>query len=140
RIATAISKYWICRRAPTVVNEAQESLGGAGYVEVSLLPRLYRQAPQNTIWGGSGYIQRLDVLRALSREPETGEALRAEIEATRGLHPAFDTAARSLGDLLAGASEAGARRLAERLALALQASALLRAGSPVAEAFCRTRL
>ena len=101
---------------------------------------MYRQAPLNSIWEGSGNIQCLDVLRALAREPETGEALRAEIEAARGLHPAFDKAARSLGDLLAGASEAGARRLAERLALALQASALLRAGSPVAEAFCRTRL
>src|SRR5690606_8150383 len=97
RIATAIGKYWICRRAPTVVNEAQECLGGAGYVEESLLPRLYRQAPLNSIWEGSGNIQCLDVLRALSREPETGEALRAEIEAARGLHPAFDTAARSLG-------------------------------------------
>src|SRR5690606_9865931 len=140
RIATAIGKYWICRRAPTVVNEAQECLGGAGYVEESLLPRLYRQAPLNSIWEGSGNIQCLDVLRALAREPETGEALQAEIGAAQGLHPAFDTAARSLGDLLAGASEAGARRLAERLALALQASALLRAGSPVAEAFCRTRL
>src|SRR5690606_20491121 len=66
RIATAIGKYWICRRAPTVVNEAQECLGGAGYVEESLLPRLYRQAPLNSIWEGSGNIQCLDVLRALS--------------------------------------------------------------------------
>ncbi len=140
RIATAIGKYWICRRAPTVVNEAQECLGGAGYVEDSLLPRLYRQAPLNSIWEGSGNIQCLDVLRALAREPEAGEALRAEIEGARGLHPALDAVAANLGDLLAGADEAGSRRLAGHLALALQASVLLRSGSPVSEAFCRTRL
>ena len=72
RIATAIGKYWICKRAPAFVNEAQECLGGAGYVEESILPRLYRQAPLNSIWEGSGNIQCLDVLRALQREPETG--------------------------------------------------------------------
>src|SRR5690606_39757578 len=69
RIATAIGKFWICKRAPGFVNEAQECLGGAGYVEESLLPRLYRQAPLNSIWEGSGNIQCLDVLRALAREP-----------------------------------------------------------------------
>lgn len=140
RIATAIGKYWICRRAPAVVNEAQECLGGAGYVEESLLPRLYRQAPLNSIWEGSGNIQCLDVLRALAREPEAVEALKAEIEGARGLHPALDAVAARLGDLLAGADESGSRRLVERLALALQASVLLRAGSPVAGAFCRSRL
>ena len=140
RIATAIGKYWICRRAPAVVNEAQECLGGAGYVEESLLPRLYRQAPLNSIWEGSGNIQCLDVLRALAREPETGTALLAEIDAARGLHPAVDAAAAELPDLLAAATEAGARRLVERLAITLQAAILLRAASPVAEAFCQTRL
>jgi len=140
RIATAIGKYWICRRAPTVVNEAQECLGGAGYIEESLLPRLYRQAPLNSIWEGSGNIQCLDVLRALSREPETVEALRDEFAAARGLDPAFDTMAAGLDDALAAADEAGSRRLVERLALALQASVLLRARSPIAEAFCRSRL
>src|SRR5690606_9317746 len=140
RIATAIGKYWICRRAPAVVNEAQECLGGAGYVEESLLPRLYRQAPLNSIWEGSGNIQCLDVLRALAREPDTAAALRAEIEAARGLHPALDAVAMQLGDMLAATDEAGSRMLVERLALALQAAVLLRAGSPVAEAFCRSRL
>ena len=140
RIATAIGKYWICRRAPAVVNEAQECLGGAGYVEESLLPRLYRQAPLNSIWEGSGNIQCLDVLRALSREPATAAALRDAIDAARGQHPAMDAAAAGLPDLLANATEAGARRLVERLALALQAAVLLRAGSPAAEAFCRSRL
>ena len=75
RIATAIGKYWICKRTPAFVNEAQECLGGAGYVEESMLPRLYRQAPLNSIWEGSGNIQCLDVLRALTREPDTGAAL-----------------------------------------------------------------
>ncbi|WP_132985117.1 acyl-CoA dehydrogenase family protein [Luteimonas terricola] len=140
RIATAIGKYWICRRAPAVVNEAQECLGGAGYIEESLLPRLYRQAPLNSIWEGSGNIQCLDVLRALSREPETAEALRVEFDAANGLHPAFDALVAGLPDMLSAASEAGSRMLVERLALALQASVLLRAGSPIAEAFCRSRL
>src|SRR4029453_13326595 len=83
RIATAIGKYWICKRAPAFVNEAQECLGGNGYVEESLLPRLYRQAPLNSIWEGSGNIQCLDVLRALSKEPETGFALWTELQATK---------------------------------------------------------
>jgi putative acyl-CoA dehydrogenase len=147
RVATAIGKYWICKRAPTFVNEAQECLGGAGYVEESMLPRLYRQAPLNSIWEGSGNIQCLDVLRALQREPETVAALRAELDAARGLHPALDAA---LPAVLVRIDEAvsadlehaqgGARRLIERLALALQASLLVRAQSPLADAFCRSRL
>ena len=142
RIATAIGKYWICKRAPVFVNEAQECLGGNGYVEESLLPRLYRQAPLNSIWEGSGNIQCLDVLRALAREPETGEALFAELEAPQGAHPALDGEVVSLRRMLADPAgiEAGARQVIERLALALQAAVLLRAGSPVADAFCRSRL
>lgn len=141
RIATAIGKFFVCKRAPAFVNEAQECLGGAGYVEESVLPRLYRQAPVNSIWEGSGNIQCLDVLRALAREPETIAALAAELEAAAGLHPAFDDELVSLRALLqAGAAEAGARMLVERMALALQASVLLRAGSACAETFCRSRL
>ena len=142
RIATAIGKYWICRRAPAVVNEAQECLGGAGYIEESLLPRLYRQAPLNSIWEGSGNIQCLDVLRALSREPETGEALFAEVDAAAGMHAGLDEEAAALRMLARdeAGDQAGARMLVERLALALQASVLLRAGSPAAHAFCRSRI
>ncbi|MCD9031104.1 acyl-CoA dehydrogenase family protein [Luteimonas sp. Y-2-2-4F] len=147
RVATAIGKYWVCRRAPAVVNEAQECLGGAGYVEESILPRLYRQAPLNSIWEGSGNIQCLDVLRALAREPASGQALREELRAAAGLDADYDAALAALGPGLedrAGeapdARESGARRLVERLALALQASVLLRAGSPAAAAFCRSRL
>ncbi len=87
RIVTAIGKYWICKRAPALVNEAQECLGGAGYVEESILPRLYRQAPLNSIWEGSGNIQCLDVLRALAKEPETREALFGELLAAQGRAP-----------------------------------------------------
>ena len=143
RLATALGKYWICKRTPGFVNEAQECLGGAGYVEESNLPRLYRQAPLNSIWEGSGNIQCLDVLRALSREPETRQAYFAELAAQRGGHPDFD---RELA-WLAGAFddsaslELRARHLVERMALALQAAVLLRAGPPeLAASFCTSRL
>ena len=143
RIATAIGKYWVCKRAPGFVNEAQECLGGAGYVEESNLPRLYRQAPLNSIWEGSGNIQCLDVLRALSREPETSEALFGELLAARGEHPALDREISALQRELTDRSdiEARSRSLVERMALALQASLLLRAGNQdVAGSFCASRL
>jgi len=140
RIATAIGKYWICKRTPAFVNEAQECLGGAGYVEESILPRLYRQAPLNSIWEGSGNVQCLDVLRALAREPETRVALKAELESATGRLPAFDAFASALMADAAATGEAGARALTERLARALQAAALLHAGSPMADAFVRQRL
>ncbi|RZA20737.1 MAG: DNA alkylation response protein [Lysobacteraceae bacterium] len=141
RIATAIGKYWICKRAAGFANEAQECLGGAGYVEESGLPRLYRQAPLNSIWEGSGNIQCLDVLRALAREPDTGEALRAELESASGLDVDFDLRlADAQARLLQGGDEATARGLVERLALSLQASVLLRGGNPLARAYCASRL
>ncbi|MGV8943687.1 MAG: DNA alkylation response protein, partial [Thermomonas sp.] len=107
-----------------------------------ILPRLYRQAPLNSIWEGSGNVQCLDVLRALAREPETGEALFAEVAAARGAHPALDAAVVLLHSELADDSDPAsrARFLVERMALVLQASLLVRASSPVAEAFCRSRL
>ena len=137
RLATAIGKYWICKRAPAFVNEAQECLGGAGYVEESILPRLYRQAPLNSIWEGSGNIQCLDVLRALGREPECLEALRRELALGDGLPATFIS---GLEAQLADTEEATARRLVEQLALGLQASAMCQAGSPLADAFIRSRI
>jgi putative acyl-CoA dehydrogenase len=140
RIATAIGKFWLCKRAPTVVNEAQECLGGAGYIEESMLPRLYRQAPLNSIWEGSGNVQCLDVLRALSREPAAVDALRAELEGAMGIDARYDAA---LGPLLAAFAQpdaAGARRVVEPLALALQAAVLLQARSPIADAFIASRI
>ncbi len=143
RVATAIGKYWVCKRAPAFVNEAQECLGGIGYVEENILPRLYRQAPLNSIWEGSGNVQCLDVLRAFRKEPEAREALFGELLRARGAHPDYD---RQL-DALARAFddhdtlETRSRRLVERMALLLQASLLLQSGQPVVgEAFCRARL
>src|SRR3954447_1009947 len=127
RIATAVVKYWVCKRTPAVVGEALECLGGNGFVEESGLPRLFRESPLNAIWEGASNVQALDVLRALSREPGTAEAFLAELEP--------DDAAR-VASALAGASEEGARRLVETMALALQATLLDRHGAPaVAEAF-----
>lgn len=143
RIATAVGKYWICKRAPAFVAEALECLGGNGYVEEAILARLYRQAPLNSIWEGSGNIQCLDVLRALGREPAAAQALLAELESAAGMDPHLDAGIASLRRQLAdpqSLQEAGARRFVERLALALQASVLLRAGSPAAGPFCRSRL
>ncbi|MBB1061150.1 acyl-CoA dehydrogenase family protein [Marilutibacter spongiae] len=137
RVATAIGKYWICKRAPAFVNEAQECLGGAGYVEESILPRLYRQAPLNSIWEGSGNIQCLDVLRALHREPACLDVLRRELARAPGLPAAWLA---DLDERLARAGEASARSLVERLALALQASALCQADSPLAGDFIASRL
>lgn len=142
RLATAIGKYWICKRCPPFINEAQECLGGAGYVEESNLPRLYRQAPLNSIWEGSGNIQCIDVLRALNKEPETREAFFAELLAAKGAHADLD---REIGWLSSAFDdvttlELRSRMIVERMALALQASVLLRAGGPGAELFATTRL
>ena len=143
RIATAIGKYWICKRCPPFVNEAQECLGGAGYVEESILPRLYRQAPVNSIWEGSGNIQCLDVLRALAREPETGEALFAEFAKVQGGHALLDAEVASIKVQLTDKMdlEKRARYVVERLALALQAATVVGAGNAlVADSFCQSRL
>ena len=138
RLLTPVAKYWVCKRAPGVAYEAMESLGGAGYVETGPMPRLFRQSPLNAIWEGSGNVIALDVLRAFGREPESVEALRAWLDGRRGLDRIYDA---FLDDLDVGSvSEAGARSLVERLALASQAGALLVAECPLAEAFCRLRL
>jgi putative acyl-CoA dehydrogenase len=128
RVATAVLKYWVCKRTPAVVGEALECLGGDGYVERdSVLPRLYRESPLNAIWEGSSNVQCLDVLRALRRDQSASERFVAELE------PA--DAAR-VSTALADADEAGARRLVETMAVALQASLLDRSGDRrVAEAF-----
>jgi putative acyl-CoA dehydrogenase len=146
RLATAVAKYWVCKRQPAFVAEALECLGGAGYVEESGLPRLFRESPLNGIWEGSGNVIALDVLRAVAREPETLEAVRTEIALGAGGDPRLDRAITDLDaalvDLLGdGDPQRGARRLTERLAVTLQASLLVRHSSPaVADAFCATRL
>ncbi len=142
RIATAIGKFWVCKRVPAFVNEAQECLGGAGYVEESMLPRLYRQAPLNSIWEGSGNVQCLDVLRALAREPRALQALLDELQQAEGQGGAYDAALEALRVQLAAGevAEADARSLVARLAVLLQAAVLRKAGSPLAEAFVQSRV
>jgi putative acyl-CoA dehydrogenase len=142
RLATPVAKYWICKRAPGAVNEAQECLGGAGYVEESIAARLYREAPLGSIWEGCGNVQCLDVLRALAREPATLEAFRAELALAAGGDRRLDAAIAVLERELArpAHAEARARHTVERMALALQAALLVRAGNAqVSDGFC-TRL
>ncbi|WP_318204850.1 DNA alkylation response protein [Streptomyces sp. SCL15-4] len=141
RIATAVGKYWVTKRGPAFTAEALECLGGNGYVEDSGMPRHYREAPLLSIWEGSGNVNALDVLRALGREPDTVEALFAELALARGADARLDATVASLKARLAETDQVGARRLVERMALALQASLLVRhAPHPVADAFCASRL
>jgi putative acyl-CoA dehydrogenase len=138
RLATAVGKYWVCKRQPAVVGEALECLGGNGYVEDSGLPRLYRDAPLNSIWEGSGNVQALDVLRALHREPESLEAFLAEVSLAVGADRRLDEAVAALKEQ---PEEGQARRVVERMALVLQGSLLIRyAPAAVADAFCASRL
>ncbi|HTO99191.1 MAG TPA: isovaleryl-CoA dehydrogenase [Myxococcales bacterium] len=141
RIATAVGKYWVCKRAAPAIAEALECLAGNGYVEESVLPRLYREAPLNSIWEGSGNVICLDVLRALAKEPQARDALVAELRLARGADRRLDAALDDAEAQLARPEEPGARRLVESLALALQGSLLAR-HSPAAlsDAFCATRL
>jgi putative acyl-CoA dehydrogenase len=140
RLALPAAKYLVCKRAPAVVAEALECLGGNGYVEDSGMPRLYREAPLNSIWEGSGNVTALDVLRAVAREPESVDALFAEIEAASGADTWFDRGVRELRTELRGREERRARRLAEMLALCLQGSLMLRfAPEEVTSAFISSR-
>jgi putative acyl-CoA dehydrogenase len=143
RLATAVSKYWVCKRQPGVVAEALECLGGNGYVEESGMPRLLREAPLNGIWEGSGNVMCLDVLRAMGREPESVEAFFREVDRARGADARLDAFVDGVRDELADFAEIErrARRIVERLGLALQGSLLVRHGDPaVADAFCASRL
>ncbi len=143
RIATAIGKYWVCKRSPGHAYEAMECIGGSGVMENSIMPRLYREAPINTIWEGSGNVQCLDVMRAMAKSPECVEALFYELELTQGYN-------RQLDNLVAGIKrglsnndnmEWHARSVVESMALALQANLLVRHGHhSTAEAFIATRL
>ncbi|OYX33236.1 MAG: DNA alkylation response protein [Caulobacterales bacterium 32-69-10] len=141
RLGVAVAKFWVTKRLPNHAYEALECLGGAGYVEDSMMPRLYREAPLNSIWEGSGNVNALDVLRALSREPAAWSAFRAEMERGRGADRRLD---RAMDDVVRGvenSDEAGARRLVEDLAVTLQGVLLVRHAPPaVAEAFLASRL
>lgn len=143
RIALPLAKFWVCKRTPFMVAEALECLGGNGYVEESGLPLLFRESPLNSIWEGSGNVNALDVLRALSREPEVLEAWLNEVGAAHGADPRLDRAVEDTLALLGDTAtlEVGARRLAGQMAACLQGSLLVRFGPPeVADAFCASRL
>jgi putative acyl-CoA dehydrogenase len=143
RMATAVAKYWVCKRTAAVVGEALECLGGNGYVEDSVMPRLFRESPVNSIWEGSGSVIALDVLRVLARERGAVGAFLGEIEKAAGADRRLDRAANELREEIGAGrtSEADGRRLVERLALLLQGSLLVRFAPPtVADAFCASRL
>jgi putative acyl-CoA dehydrogenase len=143
RIALPLAKFWVCKRTPMMVAEALECLGGNGYVEESGMPLLFRESPLNSVWEGSGNVNALDVLRALSREPEALNAWLVEVGRASGEDPRLDRAIEGVLESLADTSalEVGARRLAGQMAACLQGALLVRfAPAAVADAFCATRL
>jgi len=143
RLGAAVGKYWLTKRATPVVREALECVGGNGFVEESILPRLYREAPLNSIWEGSGNVIALDVLRAIARSPETAEAFIAELERGAGQETVVDEHIAKVRAAFAAATgdEAEARRLVELLALTWQATLLIQHGdSAVTSTFIASRL
>ncbi|WP_110598450.1 acyl-CoA dehydrogenase family protein [Salinicola lusitanus] len=144
RLLPALAKFWHNKRGPAFMAEAMECLGGIGYVEEAPLARLYREAPVNSIWEGSGNVICLDVLRILDRHPASIEALRQELSLARGHHAAFDAAIDALDERLTAGPEqlqAEARWLAQAMAQTLQAAMLIRhAPQAIADTFCATRL
>jgi putative acyl-CoA dehydrogenase len=143
RLATAVGKYWSCKRAPNHAFESLECFGGAGYVEESGMPRLYREAPLASIWEGSGNVMSLDVLRALTRSPRSLEVFLGEVEQAGGADPRLDARVDGLKQRFSDPAtlESRARRVVEDMALCLQGSLLVRHAPPaVADAFCASRL
>ena len=143
RLAVAIAKYWTNKRTGYFVNEAMECLGGAGYVEESILPRLYREAPLNGIWEGSGNVICLDILRTIRKEPEALHSLFAEIEKGRGVDSLLDRAIENVKDAISHSEDMifQARYLVEQLAMVFQGSLLAQYGAPdIFDAFVQTRI
>ncbi|WP_338090891.1 acyl-CoA dehydrogenase family protein [Planosporangium thailandense] len=147
RLATAVAKYWVCKRGPNHAYEALECLGGNGYTEAFPLARRYREQPVMAIWEGSGNVIALDVLRAMAREPQSVEAVDREITSALGAYAAFDAHVAATRALLAraaadpAAAPALARRVVEALALALQGAVVIReAPTAVADGFVSARI
>ncbi|MDN6319544.1 MAG: acyl-CoA dehydrogenase family protein [Marinobacter sp.] len=143
RLATPVGKYWICKRTPNHAYESMECIGGSGVMEDCIMPRLFRESPINAIWEGSGNVQCLDTLRAIHKEPETLDAFFREAAQAKGVDRRFDQFLAQLQNDFADISDVQyrARNLVDRMALAMQASLLLRNGDKaVADAFCASRL
>ncbi|WP_420225960.1 acyl-CoA dehydrogenase family protein [Pigmentiphaga litoralis] len=141
RIVTPAAKYWVTKRAVAAIGECLETWGGNGYVETGPMPRLFREAPVNAIWEGSGNVMCLDVQRAIAREPESFAVLVAELRNGVGIHSAYDRALDECLVLCAEASPYQARRVASLLALLLQSAILMRhAPLAVSQAFIAARL
>jgi putative acyl-CoA dehydrogenase len=144
RLANPVLKYWLCKRAPSHAVECLECLGGNGYVEESGMPRLFRESPLASIWEGSGNVQCLDVLRAMVKSPASVDAFFAEVLEGAGAEPRLDSYVASLREEIPGdvdTVQSRARRIVERMAVALQASLLVRYGDEaVADAYCASRL
>ena len=143
RVGTAVGKYWICKRTPAHAYEAMECIGGSGVMEDCIMPRLFRESPVNSIWEGSGNVQCLDMLRAMSRSPGSVDAYMAEVQSASGADRRLDAYVARLGPELAdrGEIEYRARGIVEKMVLALQGALLVRHGHPaVADAFCASRL
>ena len=145
RVMTPAAKFWVCKRAVELTGEAMEIFGGNGYVDEGVMGRLFREAPVNSIWEGSGNVMCLDVLRSLARGPQCADALMTEWQAVRGMNAAFDAALGEFATVLTrprqDSDELGARWLAERIGVLTQAALLLRhAPTVVADSFCVNRL
>ncbi|KAA1421975.1 DNA alkylation response protein [Nocardioides humilatus] len=143
RIALAVTKYYVCKRAPIAAGEALECLGGNGYIEDFDLARIYRELPLLSIWEGSGNVAALDALRAIAREPHTLDAFFGELDLAVGVDARYDDAVDQLKKELTSFDDIQlrARRIVELMALVFQGSQLLRhAPSAVADAFCASRL
>jgi len=143
RLATPVAKYWVTKRCSELVREAMECLGGNGYVDESIMPRLYRESPVNAIWEGSGNVIALDVVRALAKSPQVADAFLAEIDLAHGADATLDRKAAELRDHLADIAnpEADARRLVELLAVTWGGSLAVRHGHPaVADAWISSRI
>mgnify|MGYP000220365605 FL=1 len=143
RLGTAVGKYWICKRTPNHAYEAMECIGGSGVMENSIFPRMFRESPINAIWEGSGNVQCLDVLRAISKTPEVVEVFFNEVDKAKGSNNILDNFVLQLKTELTDLNdiEYRARNIVDRLALAMQASLLVRNGnSMISDLFCTSRL
>ncbi|MEC7762141.1 MAG: acyl-CoA dehydrogenase family protein [Pseudomonadota bacterium] len=143
RISVAVSKYYVNKRVVPFVHECLETHGGSGYIEESIMPRVYREAPIHGIWEGPGNVICLDIMRAFRKEPDSGDAFFAELDAVRGSYPLLDQTIDEIREIVFddGMPEIKARSMGEKMALALQAAQMIKfAPEHIADAFCQTRL